>query len=146
MDNAAADIADQDSSSRRRSGRVVKVPEKYGPDASALSASAKRKRRETGENDADDDDLESDQESGEDDADSDEDHPAPRSRKPAGSARQKKPSLKKPKINGSSHVARIPSRPKKAVRIDAGRKGTGLFGKYWPWPSFVLYISRYAQV
>jgi cohesin complex subunit SA-1/2 len=76
--------------------------------------------------------------SDEPDNDSDEDHPAPRSRKKASqTSRAKKPSAKKPKINGSkplrparvTHAAKsLPSRPKKSVRIeDAAVKGTGLY-------------------
>ena len=123
MDNASVASQDQDAASRRRSGRVVKAPEKYEPE---LSQSAKRKRG-AGHDDGQDDDVDSDEESSEAEDDSDEEHPAPRSRKPA--QRKKKPSTKKPKINGG-HTARIPSRPKKTVRIEAGEKGTGLFGTW----------------
>jgi cohesin complex subunit SA-1/2 len=66
---------------------------------------------------------------------SDEDHAAPKPRKPSQTTRAKKPSIKKPRINGarpavSGTIARIPSRPKKTVRIDPGEKGTGLFGMF----------------
>ncbi|KAM0670552.1 hypothetical protein ACQRIU_000947 [Beauveria bassiana] len=126
MENDTA-ASSQDGDAPRRSGRVVKVPEKWEPEASAHVASTKRKRG--GEGEEGDDDLESDEhESGEDDDHGDEDHPAPRSRRAGGAGRQKKPSLKKPKTNGAGgHTARIPSRPKKTVRIEAGTKGTGLF-------------------
>ncbi|XWW96740.1 hypothetical protein V2A60_004720 [Cordyceps javanica] len=126
MDNDTA-ASSQDGDAPRRSGRVVKVPEKWEPEASAQMASSKRKRG--GEGVEGDDNPESDEdESGEDDDDGDGDHPAPRSRRAGGGSRQKKPSLKKPKINGAGgHTARIPSRPKKTVRIEAGTKGTGLF-------------------
>lgn len=123
MDNESVTSQDQDAASRRRSGRVVKAPEKYEPE---LSQSAKRKRG-AGNDDGLDDGIDSEEESSEEEDDSDEEHPAPRSRKPA--QRKKKPSTKKPKINGG-HTARIPSRPKKTVRIEAGEKGTGLFGTW----------------
>lgn len=129
---------DPDSTARRsRSGRVVKAPTKFAPEATGSSAS-KRKRDDQDGDDAEDADPPSEDDvSDEPDADSDDDHPAPRSRKPSQGARPKKPSSKKPRINGaqpvaSGHVARIPSRPKKTVRIDAGEKGTGLFGRWKP--------------
>lgn len=127
MDNETT-TSSQDGDAPRRSGRVVKVPEKWEPEASAQLASSKRKRG--GEGEEGEDGLESDEdESGLDDDDGDADHPAPRSRRAGAASRQKKPSLKKPKINGAGgHTARIPSRPKKHVRVEAGTKGTGLFG------------------
>ncbi|OAQ98255.1 hypothetical protein LLEC1_00778 [Akanthomyces lecanii] len=126
MDNETT-TSSQDGDAPRRSGRVVKVPEKWEPEASAQLASSKRKRG--GEGEDGDDGLDSDEDEGDlDDDDGDADHPAPRSRRAGAASRQKKPSLKKPKINGAGgHTARIPSRPKKNVRIEAGTKGTGLF-------------------
>lgn len=127
MDNESV-ASSQDGEAPRRSGRVVKAPEKWEPEAAAQAASSKRKRGGADGEDGDEDELESEEDS-DNDAESDEDHPAPRSRRAGG---PKKPSLKKPKINGSGgHTARIPSRPKKTVRIDAGKKGTGLFCM-WP--------------
>lgn len=132
MDSATAS---PEPESRRRSGRVVKAPTKYAPEPTA--AAPKRKRNDDEAEDdgevenggvASDEDM-SDAAS---DAESDHDHPAPKPRK-AQTSRAKKPSTKKPKINGSrpaatGAIARIPSRPKKTVRIDPGEKGTGLFG------------------
>lgn len=136
MDASPSASPDPDSTARRRSGRVVKVPTKFAPEPAA-SAASKRKRGEHDGDDAGDEEPESDEEMSDDaDAASDEDHLAPRSRKtPTQGGRVKKPSLKKPKINGTQpaaagHVARIPSRPKKAVRIEAGEKGTGIFGGF----------------
>ncbi|KAI5461184.1 hypothetical protein BGZ63DRAFT_357211 [Mariannaea sp. PMI_226] len=132
MDSNASPTPEADTSSRRRSGRVVKAPTKFTPEASSQSA-AKRKRDdqddEDGENEAPDSDEEM---SEEEDNESDEDHPAPRSRKASQTSRTKKPSIKKPKINGSHHAraaqpAGLPSRPKKSVRIDTGDKASGLF-------------------
>lgn len=127
MDNDIV-ASSQDDDAPRRSGRVVKIPEKWEPEPSAQMASAKRKRG--GEGGEGDDGLDSDEDdSAEDEDDGDDDHPAPRARRAGGASRPKKPSLKKPKINGAGggHTARIPSRPKKTVRIEAGTKGTGLF-------------------
>ncbi|KND93804.1 Cohesin subunit psc3 [Tolypocladium ophioglossoides CBS 100239] len=135
MDASPSASRDPDSTARRRSGRVVKVPTKFALEPVA-SAASKRKRGEHDGDDAEDEDgePESDEEMSDDvDAASDEDHPAPRSRRtPAQGRRAKKPSVKKPRINGThpaaaGHVARIPSRPKKAIRIEAGEKGTGIF-------------------
>jgi cohesin complex subunit SA-1/2 len=122
----------------------VKAPSKFAPDQSGAAAS-KRKRGDGDEEDAengvsdDEDDMSVDS-----DAESDADHPAPRSRKQGQGSRARKPSSKKPKTNGvqSSSLGRahvIPSRPKKSVRIDAGHKGTGLFGRLSP--SLIEYMT-----
>ncbi|KAK5993259.1 Cohesin subunit psc3-like protein [Cladobotryum mycophilum] len=135
MDSSAAASPEPDSTARRRSGRVVRPPTKYAPEPTA-SASTKRKRNDEDgeEEDGDGEEAESDEDMSDapSDAESDEDHPAPKPRKSSQTPRAKKPSAKKPKINGtqpalSGNVARIPSRPKKTVRIDPGEKGTGLF-------------------
>lgn len=128
-----------ETTARRRSGRVVKAPTKFTPEPTTQSSAAKRKRTDNDEEDVENESPESDEEMSDAlDDDSDDDHPAPKSRKkkPAASqtSRAKKPSSKKPKINGAQparaaqHVG-LPSRPKKTVRIDAGDKGTGLFGR-----------------
>lgn len=138
MDNNASPTPtpEADSTARRRSGRVVRAPTKFTPEAATQSATTKRKRDEHDEEDAENEAPDSDEEmSDEIEDDSDDDHPAPRSRKKSSqTSRAKKPSLKKPKINGTqparaAHPAGLPSRPKKSVRIDTGDKGTGLFGK-----------------
>jgi cohesin complex subunit SA-1/2 len=134
MDNNASPTPEGDAAARRRSGRVVKAPTKFTPEPTSQSAS-KRKRDDQDEEDGENEAPESDEEmSDEGDHESDEDHPAPRSRKKSQTSRAKKPSSKKPKINGSqparaAHPAGLPSRPKKTVRIETGDKGTGLFGK-----------------
>ncbi|RDA82636.1 hypothetical protein CP532_0921 [Ophiocordyceps camponoti-leonardi (nom. inval.)] len=119
MDGSPSASPETETIARRRSGRVVRPPTKF----------ASKRKRDENEAEADEDEADeepgSDQESSDEpDAVSDADHPPPRSRKSSRSARPKKPSTKKPKINGSGHIARIPSRPKKVVRIDAG---IGLF-------------------
>ncbi|KAG6002069.1 hypothetical protein E4U21_003471 [Claviceps maximensis] len=129
---SASATPEPDATTRRRSGRVVKAPIKYAPEPTTTGA-PKRKRGDDDEQEADDDETgpdeqTSDEDDGDGDADSDGDHPAPKSRT-ARPAREKKPSSKKPKINGAqpAGLTRIPSRPKKTVRIEAGEKGTGLF-------------------
>ncbi|KAH6611078.1 hypothetical protein Trco_001098, partial [Trichoderma cornu-damae] len=133
MDNSATASPEPEASARRRSGRVVKVPSKYAPEPTA-SASKRKRNDDEGDEEAENGEAELDEEMSDaaSDADSDEDHPAPKPRKASQTTRAKKPSTKKPKINGtqpavSATVARIPSRPKKTVRIDPGEKGTGLF-------------------
>lgn len=134
MDNNASPTPEGDAAARRRSGRVVKAPTKFTPEPTSQSAS-KRKRDDQDEEDGENEAPESDEEmSDEGDHESDEDHPAPRSRKKSQTSRARKPSSKKPKINGSqparaAHPAGLPSRPKKTVRIETGDRGTGLFAE-----------------
>ncbi|KEY65481.1 hypothetical protein S7711_08320 [Stachybotrys chartarum IBT 7711] len=131
MEQSASPAPEADATAPRRSGRVVKAPTKFEPEPN--TAAAKRKRGDNDEDDADNDVAESDEDMSDDEeAESDQDHPAPRSRKSAPSSRAKKPSIKKAKVNGhkptrSDHPAILPSRPKKAVRIDTGERGTGLY-------------------
>lgn len=134
MDASATASPEPDTTARRRSGRVVKAPTKYAPEPTA-SASKRKRNDDEGDEEAENGAAESDEEMSDaaSDAGSDEDHPAPKPRKPSQTTRAKKPSIKKPKINGaqsaaSGTIARIPSRPKKTVRIDPGEKGTGLYG------------------
>ncbi|KAK8924645.1 Cohesin subunit psc3 [Metarhizium anisopliae] len=128
--NASASATPEpDADSRRRSGRVVKLPAKYAPEPTNTAAPKRKRGAQDGE-EVDDEEVDSDEDVSDEDDASDEEHPAPRSRKAGG--RSKKPSSKKPKINGAqpsgpAQVSRIPSRPKKTVRIEAGEKGTGLF-------------------
>lgn len=125
-----------DTAARRRSGRVVKAPTKYAPESTS-SASKRKRNDDEGDEGAENGEVVSDEDMSDaaSDAASDEDHAAPKPRKPSQTTRAKKPSIKKPKINGarpavSGTIARIPSRPKKTVRIDPGEKGTGLFGTF----------------
>ncbi|KAK0639022.1 hypothetical protein B0T16DRAFT_235738 [Cercophora newfieldiana] len=133
------------NSTARRSGRVTKVPEKFAADA---PLAAKRKRAaehddEDGENESpedeeDDESVTADDEP-EDSATEQPKRAAPKRKKPAASqtARSRKPAAKKPKTNGDAsgalgaapvtHAARLPSRPKKTVRLDIGHDGAGLY-------------------
>lgn len=134
-----------DPESRRRSGRVVRAPEKFAPDA----AHGPAKRKRGAEHDGDDENaapLDSDEDMSEgspaEDGDSgdheSEDDAAARRRaakkKKAKSSRPRKPANKRVKTNGASagagkHPASLPTRPKKSVRIERlPQEGTGLFG------------------
>lgn len=122
------------TSTARRSGRVPKVPEKFVPDAPAAT-----KRKRDGE--LDDEDVENESpDEGDDDVDEEADDSGDdggerRRKKSSNATKSRKPAAKKPKTNGDataggSHVARLPSRPKKTVRLAINhRDGDGLYGK-----------------
>ncbi|OTA99636.1 hypothetical protein M426DRAFT_16238 [Hypoxylon sp. CI-4A] len=133
--------------SRRRSGRVVRAPQKFSPEANSQSqndnASSKRKRgpdrdEEDGENDSpgEDDEGLSDPEEEDEDV---EEEPASRSkRSKKQKPRPKKPAAKRTKVNGNATVdgasaplapaLRLPNRPKKNVRVAiAHPDGDGLY-------------------
>jgi cohesin complex subunit SA-1/2 len=133
MDNSATSSPVPESGSRqRRSGRVVRAPQKFSQDTTDTAAQPKRKRTL----DQDDDDVEneapdSDEEMSDDLDGDDDDAPHGRRAKPS---RTRKPALKKPKTNGthaapSAHATNLARRPKKSVRIaSAPGDGTGLYG------------------
>lgn len=129
------------ASTARRSGRVIKAPEKYVPDAPVAT---KRKHaaehdEEDVENESPDEDAEAngDSDAGESDAEEDDEvvkRPKTK-RAPSRSTKTKKPAAKKPKINGSApkfsnHASKhLPSRPKKNARLEiARRRGDELYG------------------
>lgn len=92
------------SSTRRKSGRVSKKPEKFTPGASP-SGSAKRKRGDDG--DGDDSGLEADAPSSEEEEESSEGEPdeeelRERQRKKKSRSAAKKPAPKKPRTNGDT--------------------------------------------
>lgn len=124
------------TASRRKSGRAVKVPEKFVPDAPSTQqapASAKRKRgEEDDENDAseideDEEEIEEDEESA-----AEEEVRAAKRKQPK---KTKKPATKKPKVNGTAAheeapTVRLPARPKKAKRVAIADKDVeGLYGR-----------------
>ncbi|KAK0719821.1 hypothetical protein B0H67DRAFT_483835 [Lasiosphaeris hirsuta] len=132
------------TSTARRSGRVTKVPDKFAPDAPLAS---KRKRAADGGDDEDVENESPDENDASPDEDADDtatDEPRraarKKSKRPGSSqpAKARKPAAKKPKINGDApvapddapaqHAARLPSRPKKTVRIEIARRdGDGLY-------------------
>jgi hypothetical protein len=123
--------------SRRKSGRAVKAPEKFVPDApssQAGPANSKRKREEDAENDASDVEDEEEEES-DDTIDSAGEEDGRETRKKAKTA--KKPAAKKAKVNGNvSHedapAVKLPNRPKKAGKrvAIADKDAEGLYGKH----------------
>ena len=121
--------------SRRKSGRAVKVPEKFVPDAPSSqqgSASAKRKR---GGDDAENDASDVDEEDEESDAtvESAAEEDVREIRRKAKTT--KKPAAKKPKVNGTTThdeapAVKLPARPKKAKKAAiADRDAEGLYGR-----------------
>lgn len=115
------------STSRRKSGRAVKAPEKFVPDVpSSQAGPASSKRKRTGadvENDASDIEEEEEEDS-EDEVESSGDEDATKTRKKPKSKSVKKPAAKRPKVNGKgphedapAHSIRLPARPKKARKI-----------------------------
>ncbi|KAL5889961.1 cohesin complex subunit [Pyricularia oryzae] len=129
--NATASPGPDPESRRSRSGRVVRAPSKFTPEATPAPSGAGKRKRPNGHDDTENDAPSSDDELSDpeevdedgdehDDDPNDEDADAPRPRKrnnARSNGKSKKPATKKPKINGSglSHSASIPSRPKKAA-------------------------------
>jgi cohesin complex subunit SA-1/2 len=121
----------------RRSGRATKPVNKFTPDAPAAT---KRKRGERDDEDVENEspdgqDQDSDADGGDDAAE--EEVERPKRKKPSSvTNKAKKPTAKRPKINGdapapvpTNHAAKLPSRPKKNVRIAIARPGAdGLYG------------------
>jgi cohesin complex subunit SA-1/2 len=137
-----ADAPGISAGASRRSGRVVRAPEKYA--AESLTAPAKRQRpeefdNENGENESPVEDEDEDAMGDDDDELEEVDDAAPTKRKgrkriASQSAGGKKPAAKKPKINGdigaaNDNVTSLARRPKKTVRIDVGeRSADDLYG------------------
>lgn len=130
MASNANSSPDPDAAARRRSGRVVKAPDRLAPEPSQ-----KRKRDGADEEDDMEDDVPEldEDESDVPDPESDEEPtPARKSRKASQSKRAKKPASKKPKINGTQPAAvkrtmTLPRMPKKPVRLDTEGKGNSLY-------------------
>ncbi|KAM0324187.1 hypothetical protein ACHAQA_008381 [Verticillium albo-atrum] len=136
MDNATAS-PEAESASRRRSGRVVRAPEKFSPEPT-VTTKRKRAADADDENLDDDDQDEHDAENDASDDDQDmsdatDDEPTPRPKQKQKTQRKPAPkasylaqlegrATKKPKTNGLpsaslSRAANLPSRPKKSVAI-----------------------------
>jgi len=107
---------------RRKSGRAVKVPEKFVPEVSSSQpapTSAKRKRgREGVENDASD--IEDEAEASDATLESADEEELRDTRKKAKTT--KKPAAKKPKVNGTAPyedapAVKLPNRTKKAKKV-----------------------------
>lgn len=149
--NATSSPASAPDNSRRRSGRVVRAPQKFSPDPHPSQndqATSKRKRgtdrdEEDVENESPGEDEDEELSDLDDEEDEVEDDPASRSRRSKQSkqkSRPKKPAAKRAKVNGNapanavsaSHApaVKLPNRPKKNVRVTiAHPDGDGLYGE-----------------
>ncbi|KAI4601933.1 hypothetical protein KJ359_010799 [Pestalotiopsis sp. 9143b] len=124
---------------RRRSGRVVRAPQKF-IEENHNDTSSKRKRTRDNDEDAENQEPNNDspeEASDEEAAEESDAELAPRQKK--SKSRAKKPAAKKPKINGDAtaeaapapaQALRLPNRPKKTVRVAIARKdGDGLYAE-----------------
>ncbi|KAI0012753.1 STAG-domain-containing protein [Xylariaceae sp. FL0662B] len=130
--------------SRRRSGRVVRAPQKFSPEPQNDHPSKRKRGPDHDEEDVENEEPDVEEEpSDEEDGDNDtEDEPTPKPKKSKSSqkSRSKKPAAKRTKVNGSAPSAtasasnapavKLPNRPKKTVRVAiAGRNEDGLYAE-----------------
>lgn len=133
--------------SRRRSGRVVRAPQKFSPEPqNDHSSSSKRKRgldrdEEDAENESPVEEEEEELSDPEEEDEAEEEQTSrPKSSKSKQKSRSKKPAAKRTKVNGSAPAdivsasnapaVRLPNRPKKTVRVTiAHPDGEGLYGE-----------------
>ncbi|KAI1439823.1 STAG-domain-containing protein [Annulohypoxylon stygium] len=131
--------------SRRRSGRVVRAPQKFSPEPqNDHSSSSKRKRgldrdEEDAENESPVEEEEEELSDPEEEDEAEEEQTSrPKSSKSKQKSRSKKPAAKRTKVNGSAPAdivsasnapaVRLPNRPKKTVRVTiAHPDGEGLY-------------------
>lgn len=142
-DNNATPSPSVAETSRRRSGRVVRAPQKFSPEVHSSQINNSRpKRKRDGE--SDDEDVENEAPNADDDSDELSDPPddddesaqeeAPVKQKKA-KATSKKPAAKRAKVNGNAPAAlapaiRLPNRPKKTARVAIARRdGDGLYAE-----------------
>ncbi|KAI2466708.1 STAG-domain-containing protein [Annulohypoxylon bovei var. microspora] len=142
--NATSSPASAPDISRRRSGRVVRAPQKFSPEPQNDNSTSKRKRGpDRDEEDAENESPVEDEDEELSDLDEDdevEEEPASRSKKSKSKqpSRSKKPAAKRAKVNGSAPVdvvsasnapaVRLPNRAKKTVRVAiAHPDGDGLY-------------------
>ncbi|KAI8966164.1 STAG-domain-containing protein [Daldinia sp. FL1419] len=137
--NATSSPASVPDNSRRRSGRVVRAPQKFSPEANSSQndhAPSKRKRsrdreeEEDAENESPVEDNDEEELSDLDDQDdNEEEEHTSRSKKSKSKqkSRSKKPAAKRAKVNGSAPAetgtaslapaVRLPNRPKKTAKV-----------------------------
>lgn len=147
--NATSSPASVPDNSRRRSGRVVRAPQKFSPEQHASQTDHTSKRKRGQDNDGEDGENESPNEGDEeeeelsepDDEDDVEEAPSSRTKKSKSKqrSRPKKPAIKRAKVNGSTPAdvisvsnapvaVKLPNRPKKTVRVAIARPdGDGLY-------------------
>jgi len=127
------------TTNKRQSGRAVRAPEKFRPDAPSSHQGITNGKRKRGDNKAGQDvENEEEDEEGEDE-ESDEDEESADEEEFAKSKKRskttKKPVAKKPKVNGSTGIesapaVKLPNRPKKAKRVAIiDESAEGLYGK-----------------
>ncbi|KAI1390734.1 STAG-domain-containing protein [Hypoxylon trugodes] len=148
--NATSSPASAPDNSRRRSGRVVRAPQKFSPEPNSSQndqTSSKRKRgpdrdEEDAENESpveeDDEELSDPDDEDDDNAEEDPASHSKRSKSKQQKSRPKKPAAKRAKVNGNATTdvasapnapaVRLPNRPKKTVRVTiAHPDGDGLY-------------------
>jgi cohesin complex subunit SA-1/2 len=135
---AMASTAEATASQRRKSGRAVKVPEKFQPEVmSSQNAGAGGKRKRAGddmervENEEEEEEESDEEEEGEDSAE--DEAPAKKKAKPKAAAAKSAPVAKKAKVNGNApHTKKLPSRAKKPTGkvVFKDQEAEGLYGEY----------------
>ncbi|KAI1138576.1 STAG-domain-containing protein [Hypoxylon sp. FL0543] len=142
--NATSSPASAPDNSRRRSGRVVRAPQKFSPDPQNDPTSSKRKRGpdRDGEDAENESPVEDEDEELSDPEDEDDEVEEQTSRskksKPKQKSRTKKPAAKRAKVNGTAPpeaasaslapALKLPNRPKKTGRVAiAHPDGDGLY-------------------
>ena len=124
---------------RRKSGRAVKVPEKFQPDEAPVNAKRKRSGRNV-ESDASE--VEDENEDSEEEEQSEEEEVPKPSRKKAKTQPAWKSATKKSKANGiigdnqeddleaTAHAIRLPARPRKSRKATVqNQEAEGLYGR-----------------
>lgn len=137
MDISSNDVASSPAptGSQRKSGRAVRAPEKFVPNATSSQTGAASSKRKRGSADADNDasdseDIDDDSDESVESAGEEELRDARRKAKP-----KKKPAQKKPKVNGllsneGAPAVRLPTRSKKPKKVAiADMSVEGLYGE-----------------
>lgn len=123
------------TNNRRKSGRAVKAPDKFQPEANTTPepTNGKRKRAAADASEDVENEVEEDEEESEDEEVSADEEEVRATKKRA--KQPKKPAVKKAKTNGTkSHtpepIHRLPTRPKKSKKVTiADANAEGLYGK-----------------
>ena len=131
------------ASQRRKSGRAVKVPDKFQPEVeSSKNAGAGGKRKRSGddmegvENEEEQEEEEEESDEEDDEESEEEEAPVKKKSKPKAAVTKSAPVAKKAKVNGSAlqpkaHSMRLPSRAKKPTGkvVFRDNDAEGLYGE-----------------
>jgi cohesin complex subunit SA-1/2 len=130
--------ANTTGSVRRKSGRAVRVPEKFQPAPTTQSENTNGKRKRGGanvdedeENDVDEQEEESEEDEEEEESEEEEETKATRRK----AKTSKKPVAKKAKVNGTASdddapALKLPNRPKKSKKVAiVDESAEGLYGE-----------------